>query len=98
MDDITLDLGGAAYRLRPMPARLYLAILRGEAKTDDMVGALDAACVEHPADIAAGGHPHETSLVDLLSIGALRRVVNEWIRASTDDPFPPADGPSSLGT
>lgn len=94
MDELTITLGGAVYRLRPMPARLYLAILRKEAETDEMVSALDAACVEHPATVEAGGHPHDASLVDLLSIGALRRLVREWIGASTEDPFPPADGPS----
>lgn len=85
MDEITLDLGGSVYRFRPMPGSLYLAILRGEADDERMAGALDEFCVAHPHG--------DSSLVDVLSIGALRRIAREWIRASTEDPFPPADGP-----
>jgi|APDOM4702015118_1054815.scaffolds.fasta_scaffold1464728_1 hypothetical protein len=87
MDEIEITLGGGVYRLRPMPARLYLGVLRKTVTDADLMEAVDAACLAHP-------HGDGPLLEADISPGALRRLAREWVRISQDDPYPPAEGRS----
>jgi hypothetical protein len=84
MDEFEITLGERVYRMRPMPARLFLAILRDDAPAQEMLEALDAACISHPHGDGA--------LLDAVSIGAAEAIGRAWIRRSREDPYPPADG------